>query len=303
VVKGGLLVDVGIRGFVPASQISRYFVKNMNDYLNKPLRMKIIELNRSGRKVVLSQKVVLEEENKVLREAFWNSVHEGDIRKGIVKRITDFGAFVDVGGMDGLLHVSEMGWSKVNKPSDVVSVNDEIDVYILRLDREKEKVSLGLRQLLPNPWDTVRGKFSPGRTVKGKVMRIAPFGAFIELEPGIEGLAHISQLANYRVSKVEDVLTPGQFVDVKIIDIDLDRKRISLSVKDAEADKEAEAVQQALNDQPEAEPATMADAAGADVWENAAADAAGAPQEETDGGSEDEPGDDGTGLDEDEAEE
>jgi 4-hydroxy-3-methylbut-2-enyl diphosphate reductase len=297
VVKGGLLVDVGIRGFVPASQVSRSFVKNLNDYLHQTLRMRIIELNKSARKVVLSQRTVLETEYKTKKEAFWKSIQEGEVRKGVVRRLTAFGAFVDLGGVDGLLHVSEMGWGKVNEPKDVVSINDEIEVFILKTDREKEKVSLGLKQLLPNPWDTLGSKYPAGKTFKGKVMRIVAFGAFIELEPGVEGLAHISHLANYRVAKVEDVLTVGQQVDVKILEVDLERRRVSLSVKDAEADREAEEVRRALDEQPEAESATVADA-----LENAAAKTADAPEmaleqplEETDGGE--------AGFDEDESDE
>jgi 4-hydroxy-3-methylbut-2-enyl diphosphate reductase len=311
VVKGGLLVDVGIRGFVPASQVSRSFVKNLNDYLHQTLRMRIIELNKSSRKVVLSQRIVLETEYKEKKAEFWGSIQEGEVRKGIIRRLTDFGAFVDLGGVDGLLHVSEMGWGKVNKPSDVVSVNEEIEVFILKTDREKEKVSLGLKQLLPNPWDTLDTKYPVGETFKGKVMRTVAFGAFIELEPGVEGLAHISHLANFRVSKVDEVITAGQQVNVKILDIDLERRRVSLSVKDAEADREAEAVQQALDGQPEDEPATVADAAGADMLEYAAAkaaDAAGAgtplePLEQPLGRSLEETGGGAVGFDEDESDE
>jgi 4-hydroxy-3-methylbut-2-enyl diphosphate reductase len=266
VVKGGLLVDVGIRGFVPASQISRSFVKNLDDYLHQTLRMKIIELNKTGRKVVLSQRAVLEEEIKLQKDVFWNNVREGEIRKGIVRRLTDFGAFIDVGGVDGLLHVSEMGWSKVNRPSDLVSVNDEIDVLVLRVDRDRERVSLGLRQLISNPWDLVREKYPIGGIFKGKVKRLAPFGAFIELEPGVEGLAHISQLANFRVERVEDVIAAGQIVDVKVIEVNLDRQRVSLSVRDAAVQKEAEQVREALDQQPETEPVTVADAAPL-TWE------------------------------------
>ena len=233
VVKGGLLVDVGMRGFVPASHVERGFVKDLNEYLNKTLDFKILELNRHGKKVILSRKALLEEEYKKAKEAFWDSVEEGQTRKGVVKRLTDFGAFIDVGGCDGLLHVSEMGWGKVGKPSDVVSIGDEVEVYVLKADREKEKVSLSLKKLIPNPWDVASDKYEVGQVYTGKVMRSAPFGAFIQLEPGLEGLAHISQLAKFRVNKVEEVLTEGMEVPVKILDIDMEKKRISLSVKEA----------------------------------------------------------------------
>ena len=233
VVKGGLLVDVGMRGFVPASHVERGFVKDLSEYLHKTLRFKILELNRSGRKVILSRKTLLEEEYQQAREAFWSNIEEGQTKKGIVKRLTDFGAFVDIGGCDGLLHVSEMGWGKVGRPSDVVSINDEIDVFVLKVDRDKEKVSLSLKKLIPNPWDLASEKYQVGSIYTGKVMRGAAFGAFIQLEPSLEGLAHISQLARFRVNKVEDVLIEGMEVPVKILDIDLEKKRISLSVKEA----------------------------------------------------------------------
>ncbi|MCL2121124.1 MAG: bifunctional 4-hydroxy-3-methylbut-2-enyl diphosphate reductase/30S ribosomal protein S1, partial [Clostridiales bacterium] len=233
VVKGGLLVDVGMRGFVPASHVERGFVKDLNEYLNKTLNFKVLELNRSSRKVILSRKVLLEEEYQKMKESFWSSVEEGQTRKGVVKRLTDFGAFVDIGGCDGLLHVSEMGWGKVGKPSDVVSINDEIEVYVLKVDKDKEKVSLSLKKLIPNPWDLASDKYQVGSIYTGKVMRGASFGAFIQLEPSLEGLAHISQLARFRVNKVEDVLVEGMEVPVKILEIDLERRRISLSVKEA----------------------------------------------------------------------
>lgn len=233
VVKGGLLVDVGMRGFVPASHIERGFVKDLNEYLKKTLDFKIIELNRAARKVILSRKALLEAEYQGQKESFWNNIKEGEVRKGTVKRLTDFGAFVDIGGCDGLLHVSEMGWGKVGKPSDVVAINDVIDVYVLKVDREKEKVSLSLKQIGPNPWEIADKKYIVGEIYPGKVMRTAAFGAFIQLEPGLEGLAHISQLAKFRVNKVEDVLKTGQEIPVKILEIDMEKKRISLSVKEA----------------------------------------------------------------------
>lgn len=233
VVKGGLLVDVGMRGFVPASHVERGFVKDLSEYLKQTLDFKILELNRQGRKVILSRKALLEEEYQKVKESFWSTIEEGQTRKGIVKRLTDFGAFVDIGGCDGLLHVSEMGWGKVAKPADVVAINDEIEVYILKVDREKEKISLSLKKLIPNPWDLASEKYQVGGTYTGKVMRGASFGAFIQLEPNLEGLAHISQLARFRVNKVEDVLTEGMEIPVKILDINLEKKRISLSVKEA----------------------------------------------------------------------
>lgn len=238
VVKGGMLVDVGIRGFVPASQVERSFVEDLNQYLNRELRLKVVELDRKNRKAVLSQRAVLEEEYRQQREALWNELQEGQTRRGTVRRLAAFGAFVDIGGIDGLLHVSEMGWGRVNKPSDVVSEGDEIEVYVLKADRAKEKVSLSLKGILPDPWADIPEKYHAGMVIEGKVARIAPFGAFIELEPGIDGLAHISQLSTKRVNKVEDVLSVGQQVTVKITEVDPDKKRISLSLKDVITDAE-----------------------------------------------------------------
>lgn len=279
VVKGGLLVDVGMRGFVPASHVERGFVKDLNEYLKKTMDFKILELNRHGKKVILSRKALLEDEYKKTKEAFWESIEEGQTRKGVVKRLTDFGAFIDVGGCDGLLHVSEMGWGKVGKPSDVVSIGDEVEVYVLKADREKEKVSLSLKKLIPNPWDIASDKYEVGQIYTGKVMRSAPFGAFIQLEPGLEGLAHISQLAKFRVNKVEEVLTEGMEVPVKILDIDMDKKRISLSVKEAidlpklevPAEEEA-AVEASAPEAADEEPAAAVEEAVAVAAEEAAAE-------------------------------
>ena len=240
VVKGGLLVDVGIRGFVPASQVERSFVEDLNQYLNQELRLKVVETDRKNKKVVLSQRTVLDEEYRQQKEALWAELAEGQIRKGTVRRLTAFGAFVDLGGIDGLLHVSEMGWGRVNKPSDVVKEGDDIEVYVLKVDREKEKVSLSLKGLLDDPWKGIEEKYQAGKIIEGKVVRIAPFGAFIELEPGIDGLAHISQLSVKRVNKVEDVLNVGQQVTAKITEVDALKKRISLSLKDVVTDAEKE---------------------------------------------------------------
>lgn len=233
VVKGGLLVDVGIRGFVPASHVERGFVKDLSAYLKQELQLKIIELNRGARKVILSRKALLDETYQKQKEEFWGKIEEGQTIRGTVKRLTDFGAFVDIGGADGLLHVSEMGWGKVAKPSDVVSIDDEIEVYVLKLDREKEKISLSLKQLAPNPWSLADSKYQVGEIYNGIVMRTTTFGAFVQLEPGLEGLVHISQVANFRVNKVEDVLKAGQEIPVKVLEVDMDKKRISLSIKEA----------------------------------------------------------------------
>ncbi|MFZ5754640.1 MAG: bifunctional 4-hydroxy-3-methylbut-2-enyl diphosphate reductase/30S ribosomal protein S1, partial [Bacillota bacterium] len=259
VVKGGLLVDVGIRGFVPASQVERTFVDDLSKYLHQELRLKVIELDKEKKKAVLSQRVLLEEEYREKKNATWANIAEGQTRKGIVKRLTNYGAFVDIGGVEGLLHVSEMGWGRISHPSQVVKEGDEIEVYILKLDREKEKVSLGLKQLIKSPWEAAKEKYAVGMVVQGKVVRIAPFGAFVELEPGVDGLIHISQLANKRVNKVEDVVTVGQKIQAKIIDFDPDNKRISLSLKDVVSETEKNEFKEYLEQQQEETGTTIGD--------------------------------------------
>ncbi len=259
-VKGGLLVDVGVRGFVPASQIGRGFIEDLSQFLHQELRLKVLEIDRDNKKAVLSQRAVLEEEARQKKEALWESLQEGEIRPGTVKRLAAFGAFVDIGGMDGLLHVSEMGWGRINNPADVVKEGDEIEVEIIKIDRAKEKISLSLKKLIVNPWDLAMGKYRTGMIVDGKVARIAPFGAFIELEPGVEGLVHISQLASKRVSKVEDVLNAGQKVSAKIMEIDPEKKRIGLSIKEIETDAEKNEYATYLEQQDQRDTVTIGEA-------------------------------------------
>lgn len=259
-VKGGLLVDVGIRGFVPASQVDVGYVEDLNQYLQKEFILKVIDLDKKNKRAVLSRKAVLEVELKKKREAFWAEVEEGQTRKGIVKRLAAFGAFVDIGGVDGLLHVSEMSWGHVGQPSSVVKEGDEIEVSIIKVDREKEKISLSLKKLLKSPWELAGEKYYSGMILEAKVVRTVPFGAFIELEPGIEGLAHISQLSAKRVNKVEEVVKAGDLVQVKILEFDQEKKRISLSLKDVQADIEKSEFEVYLEKQPESEPVTIGEA-------------------------------------------
>lgn len=232
-VKGGLVVDVGLRGFVPASQIERGYVSDLASYVGKSLRLKVLELDRSKNRVILSQRQVLEEELERLRQNTWNTICEGTVLEGVVKGITDFGAFVDIGGVDGLLHVSELSWGRVDHPSSVVKEGDRINVMVLRIDREKGRISLGLKQTLPDPWERAGEKYEVDSVVKGKITRLAPFGAFVELEPGIEGLVHISELADHRVEKPEDVVSVGDEVQVKVLRVRVPERRISLSIKQA----------------------------------------------------------------------
>jgi len=237
VVKGGLLVDVGVRGFVPASLIELGYVEDLNSYLGKTLRLKVIEIDRAKNKLVLSQKAILEEEFERQRQATWESLEPGQIRKGIVRRLTNFGAFIDLGGVDGLLHVSEIAWGRVEHPRDVLEEGQEIEVKVLGVDRKGGRVSLGRKQLLPNPWDTASERYPVGTVVQGKVLRLAPFGAFVEVEPGIEGLVHISQLADHRVEKPEEVVSVGQVIPVKVLKVDQEAQRMSLSLRQALRDK------------------------------------------------------------------
>jgi ribosomal protein S1/(E)-4-hydroxy-3-methyl-but-2-enyl pyrophosphate reductase len=230
-VKGGLVVDVGLRGFVPASQIERGYVSDLASYVGKNLRLKVLELDRSKNRVILSQRQVLEEEMEALRQETWNTISEGTIISGVVKGITDFGAFVDIGGVDGLLHVSELSWGRVDHPSSVVKEGDKINVMVLRVDREKGRISLGLKQTLPDPWEQAGEKYEVDSVVKGKITRLAPFGAFVELEPGIEGLVHVSELADHRVERPEDVVSVGDEVETRILRVRIPERRISLSIK------------------------------------------------------------------------
>jgi len=237
VVKGGLLVDVGARGFVPASLVERGYVEDLNAYVGRKLRLRVIELDRAKNKLVLSQRAILEEEYEKQRQATWESLEPGQVRKGIVRRLTNFGAFVDLGGVDGLLHVSELSWGRVEHPQDVLSEGQEIEVKVLGVNREEGKVSLGRKQLLPNPWDTAEEHYPVGSIVEGKVLRFAPFGVFVEVEPGVEGLVHISQLADYHVERPEEVVSIGQTIPVKVLKVDQEAQRMSLSLRQALREK------------------------------------------------------------------
>ncbi|WP_066640036.1 bifunctional 4-hydroxy-3-methylbut-2-enyl diphosphate reductase/30S ribosomal protein S1 [Desulfolucanica intricata] len=232
VVKGGLLVDIGVRAFLPASLVERGYVEDLSKYVGQTINAQVIEINRGRRKVVLSRKALLEAEYARLRAEALENLQEGSVVDGVVRRITNFGAFVDIGGIDGLLHVSEMAWYRVNHPSEIVQVGDEIKVMVLKVDREKEKISLGLKQVLANPWDDVDEKYPVGSVIEAKVVRLAPFGAFVQLEPGVEGLVHISHLADHHVEKPEDVVSEGETVNVKVLSVSRDEKRIRLSIKE-----------------------------------------------------------------------
>lgn len=234
VVKGGLIVDVdGIRTFVPASQLSERYVEKIDQFVGKPLKLKIIEVDKQKRRLVASRKAVLAEESAAIKAAVWEKLEVGATIHGIVRRLTDFGAFVDIGGVDGLIHITDLSWGRVKHPSEVVKPNDEVDVLVLALDRERERISLGLKQTKPKPWETAQVNYPVGSICEGKVVRIVTFGAFVELEPGLDGLVHISQISNTRINKVEDALTVGDMVRVRILDVNPEAKRISLSIREA----------------------------------------------------------------------
>ncbi|MDD3334586.1 MAG: bifunctional 4-hydroxy-3-methylbut-2-enyl diphosphate reductase/30S ribosomal protein S1 [Eubacteriales bacterium] len=232
VVKGGLICMVnGIRAFVPASQLSNRYVEKIGEFVGQTLKLKIIEMDEQKKRIVCSRRAVVKEESEAKKAEAWSRLAEGAVVKGIVRRLTDFGAFVDLGGVDGLIHVTDLSWAHVKHPSEVVSPEQEVEVKILSIDPERERIQLGLKQLQPKPWDNAPQKYAEGSVVTGKVVRITTFGAFVELEPGIDGLVHISQCATTRINKVEDAVNVGDEVQVKVLSIDPEAKRISLSIR------------------------------------------------------------------------
>ncbi|AIQ64648.1 hypothetical protein D3C81_192820 [compost metagenome] len=234
VVKGGLVADVGARGFIPASMVERHFVEDFSDYKGRTLRVKVKELDRENGKVILSAKEVLEEEFEANKQRIMSELSEGQIIEGTVQRLTQFGAFVDVGGVDGLVHVSEIAWTHVDKPSDVISEGDKVRVKVLKVDPEKGKISLSIKAAAPGPWDTASDKIHIGDIVTGEVKRLVNFGAFVELLPGVEGLVHISQISHKHIGTPHEVLKEGQEVQVKVLDFNPSEKRVSLSIKETE---------------------------------------------------------------------
>jgi (E)-4-hydroxy-3-methyl-but-2-enyl pyrophosphate reductase len=275
-VKGGLVVDVGLRGFVPASQVERGYVNDLGKYVGKTLRLKVLELDRGKNRVVLSQRVVLEEEHERLCKETWETIAEGQVRRGVVKGLTDFGVFVDLGGVDGLLHISELAWGRVKHPSEVVREGEEIEVKVLRVDKEKGKISLGRKQVLPDPWLDVERKYPVGAVVTGEVTRTAPFGAFVQLEPGVEGLVHISEVAYHHVAKPDDAVSSGDVVRVKVLRVRPDERRISLSIK--QADQFVAEDNPAPATQPEVTPEAEADTPVEPVPSEAGAETPAAPE-------------------------
>jgi small subunit ribosomal protein S1 len=233
VVKGGLIIDIGLRGFLPASLVELRRVRDLQPYVGRVLDAKIIELDRNRNNVVLSRRAWLEETQKEQREDFLNNLKPGERRKGVVSSVVNFGAFVDLGGMDGLIHVSELSWKHVDHPGSVVAVGDEVDVEVLEVDRDRERISLSLKATQQDPWQEFASNHQVGELVYGRVTKLVPFGSFIQVGDGIEGLVHISEMSAHHVDLPEQVVTPGEELWVKIIDLDLERRRISLSIKQA----------------------------------------------------------------------
>jgi len=244
VVKGGVTVDLGVRGFVPASQLDTQFVKDLSEFEGNTYQFKIIEINPNDRQLILSRKVLLAVKEEKEREEALENLEEGSVVTGTVVRLTNFGAFVNLGGIDGLVHISEIAHEHIDHPGDRLSKGDEIDVKILSVDQERERVSLSIKDILPGPWDNVEEEFPAGTVVTGTVQRVVDFGAFVELKPGVEGLVHISELAHRHVETPHEVVAAGEEIEVKVLSVDEERERVSLSVKALEEAPEQEEQQQ-----------------------------------------------------------
>jgi small subunit ribosomal protein S1 len=234
VVKGGLILDLGVRGFLPASLVDIRRVHNLDEFMGQTLECKVIELNRSRNNVVLSRRAVLEEERKEVREQILGRLEPGQVVEGKISNIVDFGAFVDLDGIDGLIHISELSWSHVNHPSEVVSIGDDVRIKVLDIDRDRQRISLGLKQTQEDPWQRVISTHRSGDVLEGTVTKVVAFGAFVEILPGVEGLVHISELADHHVENPSEVVEPGSKLNVKILEIDEERRRLSLSIKRVE---------------------------------------------------------------------
>src|SRR5436305_1380353 len=234
VVKGGLIIDLGVRGFLPASLVDIRRVPDLDQYMSTKIECKVIELNRSRNNVVLSRRAVLEEERKEQRQEILDALQPGLVVEGVISNIVDFGAFVDLNGIDGLIHISELSWSHVNHPSEILNIGDEVQVKVLDIDRDRQRISLGLKQTQEDPWQRVVDTYRVGDELEGKVTKVVAFGAFVEILEGVEGLVHISELAAHHVENPREVVSPGDSVRVRVLEIDSERRRLSLSVKRVE---------------------------------------------------------------------
>jgi small subunit ribosomal protein S1 len=266
VVKGGLIIDLGVRGFLPASLVDIRRVPNLDEYMGSKIETKVIELNRSRNNVVLSRRAVLEEERKEVRQQILDRLQPGLVVEGQISNIVDFGAFVDLDGIDGLIHISELSWSHVNHPSEILSIGDTVKVKVLDIDRERQRISLGLKQTQEDPWQRIVDTYNVGDELEGKVTKVVTFGAFVEILDGVEGLVHISELASHHVESPREIVHPGDEIRVRILEIDSDRRRLSLSAKRVEDQvlpiaRTADALAQEA--QPETEEAGRPDGAAA----------------------------------------
>lgn len=236
VVKGGLIVNVGVEAFLPASQVDVIISKNLAQYVGNTYEFKVVKINQERQNIVLSRRELIEQERAERRAKLLAEMVPGDIRKGTVKNLTDFGAFIDLNGIDGLLHITDMSWGRIGHPSELLKVGQDLDVVVLDINREKERVSLGLKQKMANPWDQIESKFPVGTKVKGKIVNLVPYGAFIELEPGVEGLVHVTELSwTKRIAKPSDVLTQGTEVEAVVLGINRDEQKISLGIRQLES--------------------------------------------------------------------
>ncbi|MBQ4467468.1 MAG: 30S ribosomal protein S1, partial [Firmicutes bacterium] len=241
-VNGGVIAAYKeVTGFIPLSQLSDKYVEDAEEFIGQELDVRVSRIDTKRNRAVFSHKIIAQEEKQARLKAIWDTLSEGDIVEGTVMRFTDYGAFVDLGGIDGLLHISEISWGKVRHPQEVLSIGDKVTVKILSMNEEKGKISLGLKQCKPEPWSVIYDNYQVGQVVTGKVVQIKEYGAFVELEPGLDGLVHISEVAHKRVNDISEELTVGQIVDAKILEIDTERKRISLSIKQT---KEEEALEE-----------------------------------------------------------
>ena len=245
VVKGGLVVDAGVRGFIPASMVSDHFVEDLNQYKGQELELKIVELEPSENRLILSHKEIVQQEREANKKAVLDKLVVGDVVEGKVARLTNFGAFIDLGGVDGLVHVSEISFERVGKPSDVLKVGQDVKVKVLAVDPEKDRISLSIKQTLPQPWDNITEKVAEGDVLEGTVKRLTSFGAFVEVFPGVEGLVHISQISHTHIATPNEVLASGEKVKVKVLNVNAEEHRLALSIKALQEKPAAEKKQEA----------------------------------------------------------
>lgn len=271
IVKGGLVVDAGVRGFVPASMVSDHFVEDFNQYKGQELELKIVEIEPSENRLILSHKEIVQQEREAKKQEVMSQLAAGDVLDGKVARLTNFGAFIDLGGVDGLVHVSEISYERVGKPSDVLKVGEDVKVKVLAVDPEKDRISLSIKQTLPQPWDNIEEKVAEGDVLDGKVKRLTSFGAFVEVFPGVEGLVHISQISHKHIATPNEVLTSSQDVKVKVLNVNGADRRLALSIKalqekPAANKKEVEVVEEEHVEIPEEDTGfTLGDLVGDDL--------------------------------------